>query len=176
MAGIYVAKELEEFFKYFSVEVKTKMVRKATRAAAVVIQKEAKNKAPNKTGNLKNSIRVVKRRSENGHKLDKDEVMYSVLPKTVKRTKVSTLSDGTKWKIKGTIADGWYAHFIEYGTENKRGPKPKGKKTTYKVSKPIRAKPFLAPAVISSMDSSYARYKEVLSKDIDKYLKQKGLK
>jgi len=63
----------------------------AVRAGAKPIIKEAKRLVPVRTGTLKKSIGVVKRRSKN-----KNLIHFTVTPR----------------KKKG----GWYAHYVEFGT------------------------------------------------------------
>ena len=70
----------------------------AVRAGAKPIIKEAKRLVPVRTGTLKKSIGVVKRRSK-----DKNIIHYTVAPR----------------KKKG----GWYAHYVEFGT-SKMSAKP----------------------------------------------------
>lgn len=80
-------------------KIKNRVVKGAVRASAKPIIKEAKKIVPVKTGNLKKSIGVTKRR-------DKGSVVtYSVSPR------------------KGGKYDGFYGFFLEVGTK-KMSPHP----------------------------------------------------
>lgn len=79
-------------------KIQKRVVTGAIRAGSKPIIQEAKNLVPTKTGTLKKSIGVVKRRSR-----DKNITHFSVAP----------------LKKKG----GWYAHFVEFGT-SKMSAKP----------------------------------------------------
>lgn len=65
----------------------------AVRSGSSVIAKEAKSNVPVKTGQLKESIKVVKRRATKDN-----EVYYSIVPHRKK--------------------GGWYGHFVEFGTSH----------------------------------------------------------
>ena len=79
-------------------KIQQRVVVGAVRASAKPIIKEARALVPKKTGTLKKSIGVVKRRSK-----DKNIVHFSIAP----------------LRKKG----GWYGGFIEFGTK-KMSPKP----------------------------------------------------
>lgn len=66
----------------------------ATRVAANVVRDEARILVPKRTGNLSKSIQSIRRKAQNG------QITFTVTP-----------SKGRNQKN-----DGWYAHFIEFGT------------------------------------------------------------
>lgn len=138
--------EVKKMFNKLSEEVGVKVSRDALRASAKIIQKEAKDRFNtnwnNRTGNLEASIQVVKRRVVDGEKLTKYTPVYSVMSKRLYRTKTYTDSNGNKTRVKGLVADGWYAGFLEYGTSK------------------LAAKPFLLPAAESKKDEAYNLYKK----------------
>lgn len=88
-------KALLQTLKQFPKNIQRNVMSGAVRAGAAVIRNEAKARVPKRTGNLKKSIIVMKRKSE-GYGV----IRYSVTPS--KKGKHS----------------GWYAHFIEFGTVN----------------------------------------------------------
>lgn len=149
-------KALYKFLKEFSQEITQKVMNKAVRAGATVVLKEMKRRVPVRTGNLKESIKVVKRKKVDGRRLGKDELVYSVLPKRNTKRKTIKLKDGTKWKIKGVMSDGWYAHMVEYGTVKQS------------------AQPFMRPAIEATRVASFDKFKSVAKKETAKYLAAKG--
>jgi HK97 gp10 family phage protein len=84
-------KELTKALKAFPENVQKNILTSSIRAAASTIQKEAKKNVPVKTGNLKKSI-VVKKR-----KTTKTRIRFSI---------------GIK---RGTKEDAFYGHIIEFG-------------------------------------------------------------
>jgi len=95
-------KKVLDGLKKFPQNVQKNIMNGSTRAAAVVIQKEARALVPTETGNLKKSIVVRKRRARKNTK-----TVYSVAI-TYKRQKEN------KEDIKN---DGYYGVFVEYGTK-----------------------------------------------------------
>lgn len=79
--------------KQFPINIQNNVMAGAIRAATKPIIKEARANVPEKTKNLKKSIGVVKRKSE-----DKTKLHFSVTPR------------------KGKKNNGWYGHLIEFGT------------------------------------------------------------
>lgn len=146
-------KVISNLLTTFPQKLTNRVLKKALRDAAKVIQDEAKRNAPVKTGNLRDSIRIVKRKKVDGKKLSKNELVYSVVPKRTTKRKRFVLADGTKWTIKGVVSDGWYAHMVEFGTSH---------------SAP---KSFLRGAV-SKEPESYGVFKEAASKGVSKILSE----
>jgi len=109
-------------------KVRDKVVVGAVRASAKPIIKEARALAPKRTGNLAKSIGANKRRSKG------TIVHFSVSPR------------------KGGKYDGWYAHFVEFGTR-KMAPRP-----------------FLRPAFENKGEEAINAAKEYMRKRIDKEL------
>lgn len=85
--------EIVNALKELPQKIQKNVVYGAVRAATSVIAKEAKLQVPIKTGKLKESITVVKRRATKDN-----EAFYSVVPHRKK--------------------GGWYAHFVEFGTSH----------------------------------------------------------
>lgn len=91
------AKELDNALKSLGIELETKIAKSAIRAAAVVVAKEAKLRAPADGGVLKNSIQVVTRSKRKG------AAVASVVTRS-----------GKRWNAKNMNA--WYAGKVEFGT------------------------------------------------------------
>lgn len=85
--------EIQKALKELPNNIQKNVVYGAVRVSSSVIAKEAKSNVPVKTGALKESIRVVRRRSTKDN-----EVYYSVVPHRKK--------------------GGWYGHFVEFGTSH----------------------------------------------------------
>ncbi len=93
----------------------------AVRAGANVVRDEARRLAPIDTGNLKKSLVSIRRKG------DKNTIQFSVTPS------------------KGKPNDGWYAHFLEFGTSK------------------MAAQPFLRPAIESRQDEVLQTTKEYIA-------------
>ena len=109
-------------------KVQKRVVKGAVRAAAKPIVKEARRLVPVRTGNLKKSIGVNARRS------DKTTVRVSISPR------------------KGGRYDGFYGHFVEFGTKN---------------SAPH---PFMRPAFEFAGGEAIKAFRAYMKKRIDKEL------
>ena len=96
----------------------------ATRAAANVVRDRARELVPKRTKNLAKSIVSIQQKAGQG------QIKFSVTP-----------SRGGKY-------DGWYAHFIEFGTVK------------------MSAKPFMRPAMEQTQDESLNAAKEYIAKRI----------
>lgn len=94
----------------------------AIRSGANIVRDEARRLVPVDTGNLKKSIATIRRKG------DRNTVQFSVTPS------------------KGGKNDGWYAHFLEFGTSK------------------MSAKPFLRPALDSKQDEVLQATKEYIAK------------
>ena len=105
----------------------------AIRAGANIVRDEARRLVPVDTGNLKKSISTVRRSSKDDKfsmvKSNPNFISFSVTP------------------VKGNSVkyDGWYAHFLEFGTSN------------------MSAKPFLRPAFESKQDEVLQATKEYIA-------------
>lgn len=124
----FKGKDLLKTLEQFPIRIQKNVMTGATRAAANVVRDEARRLVPKDTKNLQKSIRTVKRKSRKG------EIRFSVVP--VK---------GRKYKY-----DGWYAHFIEFGT-SKQTPQP-----------------FMRPAFQSQTDESLNAAKKYIAERIPK--------
>jgi|GEM_PF-3413368 len=146
----------------------------AIRASAKVIADEAKRNVPIKYGGLRDSIGVKKASKPRVTK--KTLLIYKVSPMTKNVTRRFKLADGTKWSIKGEV-DGWYGHFVEFGTYAKLDHplvKPRtgrlGKKRAKMVSQGygVAAHPFMRPAYEKKGAESIRVVKSYMTKRIDK--------
>lgn len=149
-------KALAEFLKKFPQDITNKVMKKAVRAGAMLVYKEMKRRVPVRSGNLRDSIKVVKRKRIDKRKLGKNEIVYSVIPKRTTRRKTFKLASGEKWTIKGMVADGYYAHMVEYGTVHQS------------------AQPFMRPAIDATRVASFDKFKSVTKNEVTKYLQAKG--
>lgn len=93
----------------------------AIRAGSNVVRDEARRLAPIDTGNLKKSIATIRRKG------DKNTIQFSVTPS------------------KGGKNNGWYAHFLEFGTSK------------------MAASPFLRPAFESRQDEVLQTTKQYIA-------------
>lgn len=144
--------DMTNILKNFPIKLRKQALATAMRAGANVIRDEAKhNLLANgsvDTGNLVDSIVAQRRRTK-----DKNLVWFSVMPKgTLMKTKTYKAKDGSKTKVKGLVASGYYGHMVELGTSS------------------TPAKPFLRPAE-SKSEEAYSAIKKHLSKKVDKLLK-----
>jgi HK97 gp10 family phage protein len=118
-------KELESNLKALPLRLARNVVARATYAGAVVVRDAARKNAPVKTGKLKKSIRIKKRRSRRGS----TEIVYAVSPQV------------------------FYGHMVEKGTpphvikaKFKKAMGKDGKFGLIVKHKGAKAKPFLRPA------------------------------
>lgn len=141
--------ETLKFFKKFPENIQKNVMKGAMKAGAKVIEKEAKHNVKVESGNLRDSIDVIPRRSK-----DKNIIHFSVAPRINKtKTKRFRLADGTKWSIKGQVASGWYGHMVEFGTSK------------------MAAKPFLRPAE-SKSDEAFDVTKKYIQKRVPKEIEK----
>ncbi len=92
-------KELDQALKAIGPKFEKRIAKSAVRAGANVILKDARLRAPQRTGTLKKSLRVVARSKRVG------DAVVSVVTRA-----------GKKWTAKGMNA--WYAPKVEYGTKD----------------------------------------------------------
>lgn len=93
-------KQLERALKRIGPEFEKKIAKSAVRAGANVIAKEARLLAPDESGTLKRSIKVVARSKRVG------DAVASVVTRS-----------GKRWTARGMNA--WYAGMVEFGTEKR---------------------------------------------------------
>ena len=133
--------DLIKALRQFPKNIQKNVMVGATRAAANVVRDRARELVPKNTGNLKKSIVSIQR---NGDKLkfnqfsmaqsDQNKITFSVTPS------------------KGHPNDGWYAHFVEFGTSHSS------------------AKPFLRPAFDQSNNESLEASKKYIAERIPQEL------
>ncbi|UTJ05392.1 HK97-gp10 family putative phage morphogenesis protein [Arcobacter roscoffensis] len=137
----------ESILRKLPQSVQKKALSGMVRAGAKVILEEAKKNVPVDTGSTKESLTIQKQRSK-----DKNIVHYGVVPLASKvKRKRFTLSDGKKWSIKGEVASGYAAFFLEKGTAY------------------MQPKPFLSTAT-SKNDEAYEAGKKYLVKRANKII------
>ena len=140
--------EIKKTMKKLNEDLAVKVTREAVRDATKIIQKEAIRRFDanwnSRTGNLRASIKLVKRKRIDGERVSKYTPTYAVLSKRVYKRKTYTDAQGNKTRVKGLVADGWYARFLEYGTSK------------------IVAKPFLRPAGENKKDEAFQYFKKTI--------------
>lgn len=127
--------------------------RNATRAAAVVFRDAIRGTAPVRTGLLKASLVVNKRRSSEGPHV----VKYGVRLKQAKKQKYSNTSAnrrsrrvGKKYQAEGPA---FYGRFLEYGTSK------------------MSARPFMRPAFGPNVNKAIEAFKARMAKAVEDALK-----
>lgn len=128
VSATFDTKKLIETLQKFPKNIQKNVMVGAVRAGANVIRDEARRKVPIKTGTLKKSIVSIQRKAQNGL------ITFSVTPS------------------KGKPNDGWYAHFVEFGTSHSS------------------AKPFLRPAFDQSNNESLEASKRYIANRIPEEL------
>ena len=128
VSATFDTKKLIETLQKFPKNIQKNVMVGAVRAGANVIRDEARRKVPIKTGTLKKSIVSIQRKAQNG------QITFSVTPS------------------KGKPNDGWYAHFVEFGTSHSS------------------AKPFLRPAFDQSNNESLEASKRYIANRIPEEL------
>jgi len=147
-------KEVKKIMSQLSEELAVKVTREAVRASTKIIHKEALSILDmnwnERTGNLRDGIVIVKRKSMDGQRLTKFTPTYAVMAKKVTKKKRYTSSTGEKITVKGVVSDAWYAGFLEHGTST------------------IVAKPFIRPAGERKKDEAFDLFKKTLVKKAEK--------
>lgn len=115
------SEDLLKALKTLPINIQKNVMVGAIRAGSNIVRDEARRLAPIDTGNLKKSIATIRRKG------DKNTVQFSVTPS------------------RGGKHDGWYAHFLEFGTSK------------------MSAKPFLRPAFESKQDEVLQATKEYIA-------------
>ena len=128
VSATFDTKKLIETLQKFPKNIQKNVMVGAVRAGANVIRDEARRKVPIKTGTLKKSIVSIQRKAQNG------QITFSVTPS------------------RGGNNDGWYAHFVEFGTSHSS------------------AKPFLRPAFDQSNNESLEASKRYIAERIPQEL------
>lgn len=145
ISGGVEGKNLLKALNKFPVNFQKRVFNGAVRAGAVPIRNEADRLVPFETGNLEKSIKITKRRPL---KVDPNLVTFSVSP-VKKRFKAQNKKDYLAGKTLGEVG-GWYAHFLEFGTEK------------------MIAQPFLRPAFNLKYKDSIGASKAYIQKRIKK--------
>lgn len=147
-------KEIAKKLRKLSGKAGKSVARKSISAGARVIRDEAKRNVPVKTGNLKKSIKVKTRAFRN--RMGFHAYVF--------------VDTGRKARF-----DGWYAHFIEFGTQpHEINPKTKkGLKIGGQVVNTVQhpgsaAHPFMRPALDTKTDKAI----EVVGENLWKFIKQ----
>jgi HK97 gp10 family phage protein len=156
--------------------VQNRVAAGAIRAAAKPIIEEAKRNVPVDTGNLRDSIRVVKFRTRK-----KNLVWFKISPTVNVRKRRFKTKEGKSWSITGEVANGWYGHFVEFGTHAGRTV-ALNKNTKYSRSRRKRrndlvnrgsgtpARPFMRPAYENAGGKSIDIAKKYMASRVDKEL------
>ena len=128
VSATFDTKKLIETLQKFPKNIQKNVMVGAVRAGANVIRDEVRRKVPIKTGALKKSIVSIQRKAQNGL------ITFSVTPS------------------RGGNNDGWYAHFVEFGTSHSS------------------AKPFMRPAFEQSNNESLEASKKYIAERIPQEL------
>ena len=132
-----------------------KVIVGATRAAASVVAKEAREKVPVDTGLLKKSIGIAKAKKSD---TPKDVIKFYVVPKTKINFTAKGVVSGQAVKVK-TKTTAYHAHFVEFGYTTVNG-------------KYIPAQPFLRPAYENAGNKTVQAFQQYALKRVDKEVKK----
>lgn len=142
-------KKLMKGLKKFPANIQKNVMNGAIRSSAVEIQKEAKENVPFGTGNLRDSIVVIKGRTK-----DKSKTIYKVALKYTKQKdqerSVSAFGVKVITQNKAGGADGYYGSMVEYGTEKQD------------------KQPFMRPALMNKHKSSIETARRYIAKRLPK--------
>ena len=147
-------KELRKILEKLPEKVDVRLLKAAACRAAKPLVKAARRKAPSKTGNLRKSIGTQALRSYNG------SAAVLVGPRTGKRQKY----------------DGWYSHFVEYGTRGIVRYKTKRYSKGQRYKADIKAKPFMRPAYDQEHANAMKEYENHVGFVTQKYLDKQTAK
>lgn len=156
--GDILGKDLLKALEKFPVNFQKRVFNGAIRAGAAPIRDEARRLVPLETGNLEKSITIVKRRQL---RLNKNLVTFSVTPikkqgfyKTFAVDSENNKGSGRRKQYRAAKSQGeiggWYAHFLEFGTEK------------------MIAQPFLRPAFNLKYKDSIGASKAYIQKRMKK--------
>ena len=153
-------KEVMKNLTKLSTKVRKSIVNGSLKAGAKIVLDEAKRLVPVRSGNLKESLAIKKKRTK-----DKKITAFAIAPITKKKTKRYKLENGKTWTITGIVADGYYGHFVEYGhtIKNKKGKKILGN---------VAPKPYLRPAYESKGKESIKAVTKYFKTRLEKELKK----
>jgi len=139
-------KQIKKLLSKLPTTLQQKIVVRATRKAALLIKKEAKNRVPIRTGLLKKSIGIAKAKKKD---TPSDITRFYIIPKSVIRFTKKITVNGQSGKLKAKIY-AYHAHFVEFGT------------------KKMTAEPFLLPAAKATKMQVVSTFKEELYGQIEK--------
>jgi len=153
-------KELNKELKNLPLKLRKKSLKRAVSAGARIVKKEAKRRAPKRTGVLRRSISIRSSRD----KSNKDSVRYSVFVKAGKK------------RSKGQIAknqDAFYWYFQEFGYRAAGRKKTKQSKRqrnkSLKGARKIPAVRFLRKSLPAKSTKVISVVRETLKKEIRQY-------
>ena len=168
---------MEELLKKLRIlpeKVQKNVMSGAVRAGAKPIIEEAKALVPSKYSQLRESIGLKK--ASKPKVLKKTLLIYKISPMVKNVTRKFTLKDGTKWSIKGSV-DGWYGHFIEFGTYARLDHNFKGKISGKRKQRRdkivasgggIAPHPFMRPAFEKKGEEAIDATRDYMRKRLDK--------
>lgn len=146
--------ELQKRLLEFGPKIAGNEQRNATRAAAAVFRDAIKQTAPVRTGLLRASLVVNKRRSGEGPNV----VKYGVRLRPAKKQKYGNTSENRRKRRVGKRYDvegpAFYGRFLEYGTSK------------------MRAQPFMRPAFGPNVNKAIEAFRARLQIGIEKAAKQ----
>lgn len=147
-------KELRKILEKLPGKVDVRLLKAAARRAAKPLVKSARRKAPSKTGNLRKSIGTIGLRSHNG------AAAVFVGPRSGRRNKY----------------DGWYAHFVEFGSRGVVRYNTKHRKKGQRYKSDNKAKPFMRPAYDQEKGNMMKEYEKHVGFVTQKYLDKQASK
>lgn len=144
-------KDIKRVMNKLTDDLAVKVTRESVRSATKIIHEEAIHLFDmywhTRSGDLRKSIQLVKRKRIDGERVDKHTPTYSVMSKNLWKRKTYTSSTGEKIRVKGLVVEApFYARFLEYGTSH------------------IAAKPFIRPAAERKKDEAFNHFKSTLVK------------
>lgn len=141
-------RELGEALKEFGDQIAKRYLRRATFAAAAVFKGAAEEKAPVRTGAMRDAIAVFRRRPPSP-----DAALYVVGVRKIKYSRAEKRALRILRKANKTvrvIGDAYYWRFVELGTVK------------------MKARPFMRPAFELKKGEALAAFKESLADGVEK--------